>query len=806
MFEFIRLHQLNIMLSLSSTCGITAVFVMLTGKPSRKKRALFLLEVAATILLASGRLAFLYAGDTSMRGYRMVRIFNFLDFSMVLATLAAFVLYLKEMFTDRGLERRLILFRVTDILLTVGGVLIVVSQFTGLYYTFDEANQYHRGAGIVLGFAIPMVTILILIALIIRYYTYLSKNMRLALLLFVTVPLIASAVQLFTYGVETANMTIACMAVLLYIFDLMDVYRTADLSERAIAANEAKSEFLAQMSHEIRTPINAVLGMNEMIRRESRKAELLADGDTAGVRDALRNIGSYADDVENAGSSLLAIINDILDFSKIEAGRMELVEAPYRLGAMLSDVGNMILFKAREKGLEFDADVDGELPDRLCGDELRVRQIITNILNNAVKYTERGSVRMTVRGETREDGVLQLRVAVQDTGIGIRTEDLDRLFGRFERLDLNRNSTVEGTGLGLVITQHLLEMMGGSIEVQSEYGRGSVFTVTIPQKTVSDEPVGELGERLETGTSETGSFRETFRAPSACILIVDDTRMNLTVAVSLLKDTQLRTDTAGSAADAIALTEKNPYDVILMDQRMPEMDGTEAMKRIRAARNGKNRETPVICLTADAVIGAKERYLAEGFSDYLSKPIDSRALEAMLLKYLPKEKVTVIREERPAAEKTGSPEREMRPVGSGVSAELRKAGIDPDIGYLYCQNDGSLYASILQDYALSARETDEKLQRFYEAQDWKNYEIQVHALKSSSKMIGAEKLAGLAACLETAAGSEDSAAIRERHKELMSQHEATVRAIRSLPLSPGTETAVAAEADEEILEFIPEDP
>ncbi len=587
-----------------------------------------------------------------------------------------------------------------------------------------------------------------------------------------------------------------------------------EAKEEAERANQAKSHFLADMSHEIRTPINAVLGMNEMVHRESLRASELTTPDQTELRGAFRNITAYAGNIGSAGNNLLSIINDILDLSRIEAGRMELVEGEYRLSSVLNDASNMIFFRAKDKGLRFSTDVDETLPDCLFGDEVRVRQILINLLNNAVKYTAKGSVLLSVRGEAEKPAgagrKLTLVVAVRDTGIGIREEDLGKLFSKFERLDLKHNSTVEGTGLGLAITRNLLSMMDGAITVESVYGAGSTFTVRIPQRIVSTEPIGKFQTRLEERMQAEPAREETFRAPEAHILIVDDTRMNLTVAVNLLKDTEMAIDTAASGADAIALARTIAYDLILMDQRMPEMEGTEALHLIRAQEAGRNRETPVICLTADAVTGARERYMAEGFTDYLTKPIDSKALGKMLMKYLPAEKVltgTLEEGKQNVAEPGGK-------ADADPDEALRRAGIHPEVGLVYCGNEEPFYRSMLQEYMRGAKEKLPRLQGFFDARDWKNYGILIHDVKSTSKMIGATELSDMAARLEAAAGAENGGISREEHDAVMTRYQAVADALQSLLAEAGgsqpegdremTAFAPGAETDQDILEFLPE--
>ena len=563
--------------------------------------------------------------------------------------------------------------------------------------------------------------------------------------------------------------------------------------EAADRANQAKSDFLANMSHEIRTPINAVLGMNEMILRETFAER---EEDPERWREAFCSIRSYAGNIGSAGSNLLSIINSVLDFSKIEAGRMEITNAEYSLTSVLNDVCNLVFFRARNKGLDFRVEVEESIPDSLYGDEVRIRQIITNLLSNAVKYTDRGSVRLTVGGgeEKREaGGAFTLIISVRDTGIGIHEEDLDCLFDKFQRVNLEKTSTVEGTGLGLAITQKLLSMMNGDIHVESVYGGGSTFTARIPQRIASCEPIGSFETKFEHSLPEAEPYHESFRAPDARILIVDDTRMNLMVAVGLLSRTEIRIDTAVSGPEAVESARVKPYDLILMDQRMPVMDGSEALRRIREQPDGANRKTPVICMTADAVQGARERYIAEGFTDYLSKPVIFHTLEEMLKKYLPKEKLLVTEDQAPSAgcgENAG--------VQDGLDW-LREAGVRVEDGLRFCQGDEALYRTVLEEFQQSAEEKMQRLRQYYDAGDWKNYGILVHALKSTSRTIGALALSEMAETLENASKQEDAETIWQKHDRMMKQYRCLTEILAAHLHAGGPDME-----EDGVLEFLPE--
>ena len=609
-------------------------------------------------------------------------------------------------------------------------------------------------------------------------------------------PYIMIAIVLFVFSIILIifSMTIIVIVRLAKKAAESDELRKAkDIADHS---NAAKSDFLANMSHEIRTPINVILGMNEMILREGISSRDDLPGERSLIRKSFADICNFAGNIESAGTNLLSIINDILDFSKIEAGKLEIVEGNYKLSSVLNDLCNVIAFKAKDKGLKFDVDVDSSLPDDLYGDEVRMRQVVTNILNNAVKYTKEGSVHMSVNGKRADDlkvgEAVYLEIKISDTGIGIREEDIDRLFTKFERMDLKTNSTVEGTGLGLAITKSLLTMMGGSIEVESEYGKGSVFTVILPQTVMSSEALGDFKTKYEQSMLERKAYEESFHAPEARILIVDDTLMNLTVAKGLLKDTQIVIDTAQSGMLSIKMASETKYDIILMDQRMPEMDGTEAMHRILEDETGPNVQTPFICLTADAVSGARERYLAEGFADYLTKPIDSMALEKMLVRYLPSEKILLGK---------GKKNGEVPENDDEAYSRLEEAGIDTSTGLMHCQNDGAFYRTILEEYVSGASEKRSDLDKYFEQKNWKDYSILVHSLKSTSKMIGAEDLYETAAALEKASDEKDEKTLVLEHAGMMERYSQLITIISdAMDISPQNTTS----DDGDVLEFMPE--
>lgn len=561
----------------------------------------------------------------------------------------------------------------------------------------------------------------------------------------------AAFVQIVMYFQRTSlftGVTLALGLICLLVFSVINTVREILYMERekqqALSASEAKGRFLANMSHEIRTPINAVLGMDAIILRESKESR----------------IREYAMDIQNAGQSLLALINDILDISKIESGKMELVPVEYDFSSLVHDIVNMISMKAEAKELAVELEVEESLPSRLWGDDVRIRQVLINLLNNAVKYTEEGKVTLTIGGEVHENKVL-LQFAVEDTGIGIREEDLSKLFAEFERIEESRNRNVEGTGLGMSITTQLLGMMGSRLQVESEYGKGSRFYFKLEQRIVDGEPVGNLEERIRKQAREYSHTVE-FTAPDANVLLVDDNAVNRKVFVNLLRPTEVKIDEAASGGECLEMIQKKRYDLIFLDHMMPDMDGVETLEQIRGNREEYFQSVPVVVLTANAIAGAREMYLSQGFDSYLSKPINPDKLEKMLMEWLPDEKLHYEdRNQRKAEPRTLENLEAEFPVVEGV---------DWEYAMMHVKNAEMLRQTLADFYDMTDSEA-ETLEGFFRqlevdsgkeeiGVDLRQYRIQVHGMKSSAAMIGALPLSGLARVLEYAARDEKEDVIR----------------------------------------------
>lgn len=506
------------------------------------------------------------------------------------------------------------------------------------------------------------------------------------------------------------------------------------------AANKMKSAFLANMSHEIRTPINAIIGMGTMISRESKEDETK----------------KYARDIRNASKTLLALINDILDFSKIESGNLELIMGEYDLGILVNDLVNMIRPKATDKRLDFDVKVNPDIPKKLYGDDVRIEQIIINILNNAVKYTNEGSVTFVMDYEQVSDDQIKLKVSVTDTGIGIKEDEIEKLFSPYQRIDEMRNKKVEGTGLGMSITKSLLEKMNSSLNVSSVYGKGSTFSFSILQSVCGQDKIGDFTENNDVYSRE--SDVEKFHAKDAVILVVDDVEMNLIVAKSLLKRIQVQVDTASSGTDAIELARIRKYDIIFMDAMMPGLSGEDSMKEIRK-KCDVNKDTPIIVLTANAIKGAKEEYISAGFDNYLSKPIDGIQFEDMIERYLPEDKITPVTESE-LAESSDSTD------GTVIDLFEKEPFIDVNKG-IEATGDRDTYLIVCKSFHDTAPEKLKLIKDYEHDDDIKNYTIQVHALKSSARLIGALDLSEKAFKLEMAGKNNDLEFIHANTAEVL---------------------------------------
>lgn len=526
--------------------------------------------------------------------------------------------------------------------------------------------------------------------------------------------------------------------------------------KQAEEANRAKSDFLANMSHEIRTPINAVIGMNEMILRES-------DDDVV--------IG-YAVNIKTASHNLLSIINDILDFSKIESGKMEISEHEYQLDNMLDEVISMIEHKAAEKRIRLSVNIDETAPATLFGDDTRIKQVAVNLLNNAVKYTRKGTVQFNVSMPySNSSDKRELVISVKDTGIGIRKEDLELLFNGFQRLDIDKNRDIEGTGLGLAITYKLVSLMNGRLTANSEYNKGSEFTVHIPQKVIGDAVIGDFSDRKNELAEQPQKYTESFIAPEAEILAVDDNRMNLMVLENLLKATKVKLTLCLSGKEMLELITKHQYDVILLDHMMPGMDGIETLKRARELDNNLNSHTPVIAFTANAISGARNLYMEEGFDNYITKPVNGKDLEKLLQKYIPANKMTAVTE-------------------NGVRETTQQAAddslIDISLGISYNGDSDEMYREILELFCDMHADMQNRLDACYNSEDWQKYTVDIHSLKSNALNVGCKKLSDLCLVLEQAAkritaGEDANEAVRyikSHHADAMRLYDSSIAAAK----------------------------
>ena len=642
-------------------------------------------------------------------------------------------------------------------------VFCLINIWTSWIVGYDVATNtfVHGPMYIAVGYGVPMYFLVYALAIFVKDIRQLDSRVIITMVSSILIAALAMAFQPLLYNKVRLIVLGVSLAMILWYLSIenYDTQRLVSMTkqlqtaeQKALEASLAKNTFLANMSHEIRTPMNAVLGLDEMILKSTNKEE----------------IDEYARTIQGAGKTLLSIINDILDFSKIETGRLEFVAEPYELGELIEDVNQLMIVRAEQKELEFRIKIDETLPNFLVGDEMRVRQIMLNLLNNAIKYTEKGYVQLSITGVPRGEMVM-LKIAIKDSGIGIKEEDIKHLFKSFERLDETRHHSVEGAGLGLAIVQQLLELMGGEVKVESEYGKGSTFTVYLPQEIKSQESIAEARKKAEEKKKQEEIAPEQMIAPDAKVLVVDDNRVNLMVAKGLLKDTLVQVTTCESGKACLKLIAENHYDIIFLDHMMPDMDGMETFRKMQTMEGNLNRDVPVVVFTANAMAGMKEQYLAVGFTDYISKPIDSKRFKTVLFKHIPQNLQGCV-----SAQKTQEVELEELPQEDGPMLTInQQAGME------LCGGTKDVYQSVLSIFVEEKQTNRPKLVDFYEAENWKDYGILAHALKSNSKLVGCPEFAELALQMERSCDGDASFA-RQNHMDFLDMYDQLETAIKDI--------------------------
>ncbi len=503
--------------------------------------------------------------------------------------------------------------------------------------------------------------------------------------------------------------------------------------EELTEANRSKNAFIANISHEIRTPMNAISGFAELLLQLNASEE----------------VNEYASEIKSASSNLLAIINDLLDISKIESGHMELVPVPYFLHYLFTDIESVMSIPTGKKGIGFHINANPELPCKLYGDIVRIRQILTNICNNAVKFTNEGYVELSATySETDDPDTVMMEFRIRDTGIGIRKDDLELIFDKFRQVDMRLNRNVEGSGLGLSICRQLTALMEGTIEVDSVYGEGTTFTVRIPQKVLDRN---KLSNYLVYHKQEEKK-KSVIYAPSAKVLVVDDNPVNIKILRGLLLHYEIDADTSLSGEEAVQKAGSNTYDLVLMDHMMPGMNGEEALNAIRDLPDEDRSSVPVIAVTANAIRGMRDEFLRKGFTDYLSKPVETDKLEQILKDHLPPNLFVALEEEEEEEEET---------------LELEIEGIDVDSGLAKSDGNAKLYKEVLEIFVEYGPDKADEIEVFARKRDYENYVIAVHSLKSVAANIGAHQLFTMAKIHEFAGKSGNTGFVDSNYAKLV---------------------------------------
>ncbi|MGN0637487.1 MAG: response regulator [Huintestinicola sp.] len=650
----------------------------------------------------------------------------------------------------------------------IANIILVINLFTGCVFSFTPEGEYIHGPLYYMTYSVSLVFIFAATGVLLSESKRFNTNQKVTIILYCVTSLIGPAVQLVLPDVLFCLFTVSLgFVMLMFSMETPDYQQltktmeelasTRDEAEEAMglaqAANQAKTDFLSAMSHELRTPINSILGFNEMIMQQTNDTE----------------IRKCTDNVQTAGMNLLSIISNILDYTEIEGGRLKITESPYSTRSMLRDVLAYAEYGTDKSQLELRTDIDENIPSELSGDITRVIQVFNNVISNAVKYTYRGYVEISVKwipDEGGDTGLLSARIS--DSGVGIRKEDLARLSQSFTRLDKKKNQNIQGVGLGLSIVTKLLSLMGGSISIDSEYEKGTTVSFELRQQVISSIPAGKISPLGSGDINTDDSYK--FYIPDAKILTVDDNGMNRELFKGLLRDSGADIDAVSGGREAISMLEKNSYDIIFLDHMMPEMDGIETL---RVIKDRGLSDAPVAVLTANTVAGAREMYLAEGFDDYLAKPVTGRMLYGILKKYLPAGMIKELPRDIPDTTEEKNAPRRKRSVMERLGQFL-----DTATGLTYCCEDEGFYISMLETYLENSRLEDMK--NFYEEKDYDNYRITVHSVKSTSLTIGAAELSGEAKGLEMAQKSGDIGYIEENHQRVYEMYGEMLQKIKAV--------------------------
>lgn len=644
--------------------------------------------------------------------------------------------------------------QIAGVLACLCGAMLVANIFTGFVFSFNEEG-YQHGPIYMVVHILPIVEESLTAGMMLINFKKFTKKQRISIFLYILVLSTGPVVQILNPEVLFILFTVS-IGLMLLMFAMetpdyqvltktMDELRqTRDEAEEAMAAaqtaSQAKTDFLSNISHEIRTPINAILGYNDMVLRDTEKED----------------IAHYCTNIQSAGKTLLSMINDMMDYTQMESGSINLEEANYSAASMVSDIMTCGKYFADKKDIEMQVSIDSSMPKTLHGDSARITRVFSNLLSNSVKYTDFGHIGIVIKWEQKTEFSGWINAEVTDTGIGLRAEDIERITSAFHRANKKRTQHIQGLGLGLTIVTKLLAMMGSSLSIESEYGKGTSIKFRLLQGVVDPAPMGEIDAFCAIPEKDT--LRAGFTAPSARLLAVDDNSMNLELYRGSLKDTKIQIDTAVNGVEALELISRYKYDLIILDHMMPLMDGMETLKTIK--KQNLCQGVPILVITANAVPGEKSIYLNAGFDDYLSKPVSSRQLLEAVRKYLPQNLIQPETFDR-------SIDNEPSFFENGAVERLSEF-LDIKSAMAFCLNSEELYLNIVNTYYSENRLED--IRNYYKEKDFENYRIQVHALKSGSRTIGAGELSDHALALEMAARNNETDFILENTEELLKEY------------------------------------